>query len=1043
MAATYASRMSRRHHPPRFRRILWITASLLALFTVGGFFLLPPFVKSQLQQRLSAELGRTVTIGQVRINPYELSISLEDFDLREPDGQTSFVSWRRLHVNFEALASFGGHWVLGAIDLDGLQAAVQVQPDGSLNFSDLLAKLTAAPTTPASPAAPTPPPGRAVQVGRLSVTQARVTFTDRSRPKPFTSVVGPLTFAVSGFHTGGISQAPYRFEAATETSEKFSWSGSLQAAPFRSSGEFRIENVPLAKYAPYHGPLMQADVTDGKLSLRGRYEVNLAQATRVLRLLEGALQLRSLRVLERASQEPVFELPLLDIGGIHADALTRKVELDTISLVGAYLRTRREKDGTLNLVSILRAPSAGPAPQPASAAPPAAPAPPPEVRIGEVSLRECAVDAIDLAAPRPVWLGLTGLQLSLKGLTLADGAKFPVQLAFKWAPRGTVRLDGHVAIKPTLQATLQTQIAGLDFLPLSPYLEQFVNARITQGTLSTTHTLQLSLTAGAPAVTFAGGVRIEKFGLVDAARNEEIAGVGTLALSGVKVSTAPRLTVAVTEVNLTAPYLRVIVNSDKTVNLAALAPPAAPGTAPVVRPPAAAAPVPPAPPRLDIGKVVLSEGNLSLMDFTVEPHVRTVLGQFGGTVTGLSSENLARADVALRGTVDNAGPVAITGRLDPLGASRFVDLTVACQNVDLVAFSPYSGKFAGFELARGKLGADLHLLIDGPKLTATNVVRLDRLTFGAPVASAEATKLPVRLGVALLKDLDGRIVIDLPIQGRLDDPEFKVGRVIGRVLINLLSKAAVSPFKLLGSMFGGGGDELAFQDFAPGRSTLQPAEIAKLATLIKVLGNRPELSLALEGSCDTAADTHALKRVKLDATIRRTFWEQKHVANSPTPPPAQLAITPAEEAATIKALYDQRFPPGTEFGTPLPQPPEVVKPPEPPAGLLQRFVRSLTGRAKLEQAAAQAENERRAAEHRLALEKAITSSRPVDEMLGRLAEVTEVTSGDLAALAAARAQSVRDHFVLQGQIAADRLFLARGSDAAQGTKGPRVFLSLQ
>lgn len=1034
--------MSRRH--PRFpvRRILWITAGFLALFTLCGFVVLPPLVKSQLEQRLSAALGRTVTIERVRINPYELSLSLENFDLREVDGRTSFVSWRRLFVNFEALASLRGDWVLGDIDLDGLQAAVQVKPDGSLNFSDLLAKLTPPAAAPAAPAAPAPPPGRAVHVTRLAVTQAKITFTDQSQPKPFATVIGPLTFAVSGFHTGGSSAAPYRFEAATEAAEKLSWTGTLQAAPFRSSGEFRLENVSLAKYAPYHGRHMLADVADGKVGFRGRYEINLAAAARVVRLLDGALQLRGLRLLERASQEPALELPFLDISGIHADALARKVELETISVVGAYLRTRREKDGTLNLVSMFPAPTGGPA-QAAAAPVPATAAPVPDFKLGELSLRECAVDVVDLAAPRPVWLGLTGLTLSLKGATLADGATMPLQLAFKWAPRGTVRIEGTVALKPSLQATLQTQIAGLEFLPLSPYLEQFVNARVTQGTLSTTNTIQFALTGGTPTVTFEGGVTVEKFGLVDAARNEDLAGVGALALNGVKVGTAPQLSVAIAEINLKGPYTRLIVNPDKTLNFASLVRPPPAGTTPAVTPPAGAAPPPPAPPRIEIGRVVIGEGDFSLMDFSLEPHVRLALGQFGGTIAGLSSENMAKADVALKGTVDGAGPVAITGRLDPLGPSRFVDLSVDCKNVDLVAFSPYGGKFAGFELARGKLGADLHLLVDGPKLDATNVVRLDRLTFGAPVASADATKLPVRLGVALLKDLDGRIVIDLPIQGRLDDPEFKVGRVIGRVLLNLLTKAAVSPFKLIGSMFGGGGDELAFQEFAPGRSALQPAELGKLETMIKALGNRPELSLALEGSFDPAADTHALKRVKLAEQVRRAIWERKHAADPNIPPPEQLPITPAEEAAMIKTLFDQKFPPGTEFGTPLPQPPAVVKPPEPPAGFFQRIVRTISGRTKRELAAAQAENDRRTAEHKQALEQAITSGRPVDEMLGRLAEATTVSGGDLAALAAARAQSVRDHFVLKGQIAADRLFLAKGTDAAQGSKGPRVFLSLQ
>jgi hypothetical protein len=1023
---------------PRLRRILALAVGLVIVFTGVGFLVLPPIVKAQMEKRLSAELGRTVTVGKVRINPYQLSASFEDFAIREADGKSPFLGWRRLYVNFEALASLRGSWVLGEIALDGLQVVVQVRPDGTLNFSDLLAKFTA------PPAAASKSPPRPLRIGRLDLVQAQVQFTDQSRPKPFATVLGPMTFSVTELHTSGENNAPYRFEAVTEVGERLSWSGTIQAAPFHSIGELRLENIPLAKYAPYHAEFMQADLAEGKLSVHGRYELDLAERTRVLKLAGGTLQVRGLKVLERASQETAIELAALDVTGIQADALTQKAAVGAITLRGGHLRVRREKGGAINLVSMFQPPPGKAAPAPATAAPPsAASARLPDVTVGELAVKDFKIDLNDLAAPRPARLGLGGIEFSLKAITLADGASMPLQLAFDWAPRGTVRVAGTVAIKPELKANLQTEVANLEILPLSPYLEQFITARVTQGAISTINSVQFAMADRVPAVTFAGSVRVEKFGLVDGAHNQDLAGLAALTIDGIKISTRPQLTVSVAEINVAGPYARVVVNPDKSLNLAAIAPP--PASAGPATPPAAGVPVtaPAGLPRIAIGKVVFSAGDFSFADGSVQPPVRTTLGQFGGTIAGLSSENMTKADVALQGVVDGAGPVSIKGRLDPLGATKFVDLTVDFKNVDLVPFSPYSGRFAGFELARGKLGVDVRFQLEGSKIEATNVVNLDKLTFGAPVESPDATKLPVRLGVALLKDLDGRIVIDIPIQGRLDDPEFKIGRVVVRVLVNLLTKAAVSPFMLLGSMFGGGGDELAFQEFAPGSSALLPAEIGKLATMIKALTNRPALSVALEGGYDTAADAHALKRVKVAGMVRRAVWEAKHAVDPNIPPPEQLVITPAEEVAMTKTLFDRKFPPGTEFGTPLPAAPAVVKPPEPPAGFFKRVVSAVTGRGKREQLADQKENERLAAEHQQALKQAVTSGRPMEEMLGRLAEATEVKRDDLAALAEARAQRVRNHFITQGQIAADRLFLAKANEATQGSKGPRVFLSLQ
>src|SRR6185436_10526776 len=141
-----------------------------------------------------------------------------------------------------------------------------------------------------------------------------------------------------------------------------------------------------------------------------------------------------------------------------------------------------------------------------------------------------------------------------------------------------------------------------------------------------------------------------------------------------------------------------------------------------------------------------------------------------------------------------------------------------------------------------------------------NVVTLNQFTFGAATNSPDATKLPVRLGVALLKDSEGKMIIDIPVAGRLGDPEFRIGRVVWRVVGNLLTKAATSPFSLLGSMFGGGGDELAFQEFAPGATELAPDGLAKLVTLTKALRARPGLNLEIAGSFDSAADGFALKQ---------------------------------------------------------------------------------------------------------------------------------------------------------------------------------------
>lgn len=1032
----------------RTRRNLWILFGLLGVFTVTGFFVLPPIMRAQLEKRLGAALGREVTVGRVRVNPYALSVTIERLDIRRADKSGSFAGWERLYVNFDALASLGGDWVLHAIELDGFHLAAAIEADGRPSFADIIAKLT--PPPGAAPVPASPPPARPVRIGSLTVRDARIDFADRSRSRPFATVVGPLSFHLTEFRTVGERGAPYRFAATTEAGEKLEWQGTLSAEPLRSRGELKLENIALAKYAAYYADRTQAELADGRLSVRGRYEADLSSPARVLRLTDGAVQLRGLKLFERANRAPALELAAFDVAGAEFDAVKLAGRIATVRASGGRVAVRREPDGTLNWRAMLTPPpAAGAAAAIASStSAPAAPATPasplPDVRVGEVALQDFQIEVTDLAAPRPAKLALGGLQFSLRDVSLADGAEMPLRLAFDWAPQGKVSVAGKVSVRPDLRAELQAEVADFALLPLSPYLEQQLNARIAQGAVSCRQSLQLAPGATGPAVTATGDLRVDRLGLVDGALQEDLAGFTSLALNGLAVATAPTLSATLKEVAVVGPYARVVVREDKSINLAGLVRPAPipePGAARGAAPAPAATPA--AAPRIAIGAVKIEAGDFSFVDRSLSPQVRMALGQFGGTIGGMSSENPARADVDLHGTVDGVGPVAITGQLDPLGTPRFVNVKVDFKNVDLLPLSPYSGKYAGYELARGKLALDVQAQVEGSQLRAENVLTLQQFTFGAVVNSPDATQLPVRLGVALLKDLDGRIVIDVPVSGDLSDPDLKISRVVWRVIGNLLTKAAVSPFALLGSMFGGGGDELAFQEFDPGLATLRAAERGKLDTLVKALTNRPGLSLGIEGGYDGPADSFVLQRQKLAALVRAKVWEERRAADPNLPPPDRLEIAPEAYAAKLKQLFDEKFPPGTQFGTPLPAAPAVATPPPPPRGFFQRVVRALTLAERREQRAAAGENAKRAAEHEQAVAAAAATGLPLEEMTGRLAATLAVAPDDLRALAAARAQRVRDYLMNEGKIAADRLFLTQAKEAAKENKGPRVYLTLQ
>ena len=157
-----------------------------------------------------------------------------------------------------------------------------------------------------------------------------------------------------------------------------------------------------------------------------------------------------------------------------------------------------------------------------------------------------------------------------------------------------------------------------------------------------------------------------------------------------------------------------------------------------------------------IDTVTLQGGKVNFSDHYIKPNYSASLVEIGGRVSGLSSEENRLADIDLRGKLENSAPLEIVGKINPLAKDLFLDLKVDFRDMDLSPLSPYSGRYAGYGIQKGKLTLNLKYHIEKRKLDSENKVFLDQFTFGDAVDSPDATKLPVRLAVSLLKDRSGR-----------------------------------------------------------------------------------------------------------------------------------------------------------------------------------------------------------------------------------------------------------------------------------------------
>jgi len=305
-----------------------------------------------------------------------------------------------------------------------------------------------------------------------------------------------------------------------------------------------------------------------------------------------------------------------------------------------------------------------------------------------------------------------------------------------------------------------------------------------------------------------------------------------------------------------------------------------------------------------ISKLRLDNSILDFADLSLRPQFATKIHELNGTITGISSLPGARTQVELDGRVDEYGSSEIKGEINSFNPKQFTDISVVFRNVDMTDLTPYSGKFAGYKIDSGKLSLDLQYKVEDSQLLGENKIIIDTLILGEKVESPDAVKLPLRLAVALLKDANGVIDIDLPVSGNLDDPEFRYGLLIWKALVNMLTKIVTSPFRLLGSLFGGGEEEaLDKVSFDPGEYYVPPPEREKLDKVLEALRQRPELTIAVTGRYNSDSDGEVIRELQ----IRRALAEASGTALEPGEDPGPMDFGNPKTQRGLVGLFVGRY----------------------------------------------------------------------------------------------------------------------------------------
>ncbi|WP_106281708.1 DUF748 domain-containing protein [Paraburkholderia sp. BL25I1N1] len=947
------------------------------------------------------------------------TVDMNDVDVQD-QSKAPFFAARALHVAAATLEPLKSLYHFDEIRIDAPTANLARDKEGVVSVEKMFASASA----PASEAATARPAASAplaasgssaaektappldLSIKRFVLNDGTVNVHDNAASRPVDVGLQKLAVTLTDFST--LATAPAHYTLNTDFKDaggSLGVAGAFGLVAKTASAKIDVKSLKLPLLQPYIDTATVAQITDGALSATANVGANWSKSPIAVMVTDSQLNLQSLKVAARESKDPLISLAQGSVKIRQVDVAARNAEIASVDTTGLAVDAQRLKDGKINLAALAGQHEAAPQRTAIHAVKKAqAEGPAWHYKIGELTLKDATANFTDNTTPQPVKLNITPLQLKVQNVSDDLSRPLPIDLQATLNKKGTLGVKGDVTATP-LKVAVKVNANRLDAAAFEPYFGSKLNAVIASALLNANGDLTLNQAKSLKA-NYHGDLALVEVRMLDKATSDPFAGWGSLALSNLKADYDEHGTVVdAGRVTFTKFYGRVLLDPQGKLNLKdvvahesgapqsltrdksgadpvpltpqpASAVAAAPAPASSAAPATVTAATPPSSPvKLHFGQLVLQQGRVTYTDNFIKPNFTANLVNIQGTVGAFGTQSTTPAPVDIAAKLAANGPLSIRGTVNPLIAKPALDLTAVAHDIELTNLTPYSAKYAGYPITKGKLNVDLHYKLENDQLDANNHIFIDQLTFGDHVDNDTATKLPVRLAISLLKNSRGEIDVNLPVSGSLSNPEFSIGGLIWHAVLNLLQKAVTAPFSLIANAFGGKGEELGYVEFEPGSAKLTDADTQKLDTIVKALSDKPSIRMDLIGRVDPAVDEPALRTGYVDRLVKQQKIKDV-VGNGESVDLSTVTVDPKDYDKYLSKAYKS-----ADFKKP----------------------RNFVG---------------------------LTKSLPDDEMKSALAANAPIDDASLRRLAQQRAQSVQQY--LDGKIDSSRVFIVAPKLNAEG-----------
>lgn len=531
-----------------------------------------------------------------------------------------------------------------------------------------------------------------------------------------------------------------------------------------------------------------------------------------------------------------------------------------------------------------------------------------EILIRKFELERLYLLITDKSIAPPAETKIDSFSVTVTDLHLNSADTSGFHLTSKLRRGGTFSLSGNFSMTP-LKADLKFSFNEASLVVLSPYISDFAYLRLDDGKLSIDGNLKLNEPSASDKiqVSFNANSKLEDLKLYDTKNDERFLEWKTLTVLDIKGTFNPTQ-ISIGEVDLKNLYARIAIAEDKSFNLSELfkVSPAAEDSGEISDTLAMGFTDPNA--RFisltdtnqpfvesvdtgknqidfeyDIGKIKIENSEVFFSDFSLPLKFASKIHNMNGEVTGFTSENPLGAEIKLQGTVDEYGLAKIEGKMDPFDPIAYSNIKVNFHNIEMTNLTPYSIDFIGYYLESGKLSLDIQYKIDKGILTSYSKIFLNKFTLGDEVEGEEGLGLPIKLAIALLKDANDNIDLDLEVEGDLNDPETDTGALVWWAVKRVLTTIVTAPFRFLGNLLGIGGEDLESIDFEAGNAKLENHQFEKMINLSKIIAERPGIVLEIYGAVDTITDGRAIREAKFDSIYNYRLTGQNFSDSSSSP----------------------------------------------------------------------------------------------------------------------------------------------------------------